>query len=85
MKRMKDSLEQAMLDVDMKRIKTELFTFNIQKNPPSLDVVDESKIPDAYFDPQPPKLDKKFVLMKLKEGTEIPGVQVRQGESLRIR
>lgn len=30
-KRLKDSLEAAMISSDMKRIKTELFSFNIQK------------------------------------------------------
>lgn len=84
-KHMKESLEQAMLNVDMKRIKTELFTFNIQKNPPSLDVLNETEIPGTYFILQEPKLDKKAILADLKDGKEVAGVQVRQGESLRIR
>ncbi|RWR06715.1 siphovirus Gp157 family protein [Siminovitchia fortis] len=84
-KRLKDSLEAAMISSDMKRIKTELFSFNIQKNPPSVFVRSEKSIPEEYFIPQEPKLDKKALLADLKEGKEVPGVEIRQSEGLRIR
>jgi DNA repair exonuclease SbcCD ATPase subunit len=84
-KRLKESLEQAMIDVNMKKIKTELFSFNIQKNPPSVDVLNESAIPNNYFIPQDPKLDKKAILADLKNGVEIPGATMKQSEGLRIR
>lgn len=84
-KRLKLSLEQAMIDVDMKRIKTELFTFNIQKNPPSIEVLNDSVIPKNYFVEVEPKLDCKAILADLKNGKEVAGVQIKQGESLRIR
>jgi uncharacterized protein YukE len=84
-KRLKESLQQSMIDVDMKKIKTELFSFNIQKNPPSVDVLNESLIPMEYFIPVEPKLDKKAILADLKNGVEVQGVEIKQGESLRIR
>ena len=68
-----------------KRIKSELFTFNIQNNPPSLNVEDEMNIPFEYYIPQQPKLDKKELLNAIKNGLEIEGVSIKQGESLRIR
>ena len=84
-KRLKEALQQSMIDVDKKKIKTELFSFNIQKNPPSLDVLNESKIPDSYFNIPAPVLDKKAILADLKNGKKVPGAQIKQGESLRIR
>ena len=84
-KRLKESLEQSMINVNMKKIKTELFSFNIQKNPPSLDVVNEKEIPESYFIPQDPKLDKKAILADLKNGVEVPGVGIKQSEGLRIK
>lgn len=84
-KRLKETLEQSMKDTNVKKIKTELFSFNIQKNPPSLDIVDDSEIPKSYFVEQDPKLDKKAILADLKNGAEVPGVQVKQSEGLRIR
>ena len=40
----------------------------------TLEVIEESKIPGAYWKPQPPKLDRQGVLAALKGGTAIDGV-----------
>lgn len=84
-KRMKLYAEQSMLDVGMKKIKGALFTFSIQKNPPSIEIVDEQYIPKAFYKIQEPVLDKKAILEELKLGHEIEGAQLKQGESLRIK
>ena len=39
-------------------------------------VVAEERIPEAYWLPQPPKLDRQAILGELKQGAEIPGVQM---------
>ncbi len=83
-KRLKESLQDAMLLNDKKRIETELFNFNIQKNPPSIRVIDEEMIPKSYYVEQSPKLDRRALISELKE-SDIPGVELTQGESLRIR
>src|SRR5699024_976008 len=57
-KRMKKSLEEVMIQHDKRRIKTDLFTFNIQDNPASVKVIDEDKIPKDYLIEQAPKIDK---------------------------
>lgn len=84
-KRLKTSLEQAMIDLNKKRIETDLFNFNIQKNPPSVEVLNEKEIPENYFVPVDPKLDKKAILADLKNGVEVPGAEFKQTEGLRIR
>lgn len=84
-KRLKDFLEASMINNNLRKIKTELFSFNIQKNPPGLDVFDDKQIPENYLIPQEPKIDRKTIIQELKTGKEIPGVQIKQGESLRIR
>lgn len=83
-KRMKESLQETMIHNDKKKIKTDLFTFNIQKNPPSLNIENEELIPKRFYEEQLPKLNRKELLKELKE-TDIPGVAIKQGESLRIR
>lgn len=65
--------------------KGQLFNLSIQKNPPSLNVEDEKLIPEEYWIEQAPVLDKKAMLVALKAGEEIPGVSIKQTESLRIR
>jgi phage shock protein A len=84
-KRLKQYAEQSMQDAGMKKIKGALFTFSIQKNPAALDIVDEKMIPKAYFTIPQPVIDKAAIKEELKLGHEIPGAQLTQGESLRIK
>ncbi|MDQ0414193.1 siphovirus Gp157 family protein [Mesobacillus stamsii] len=84
-KRLKEALEQSMIQTNIKKLKTELFSFNIQKNPPGVEVLKENIIPKNYFIEQEPKLDKKTILQDLKNGVKVPGVEMRQSEGLRIR
>lgn len=83
-KKMKESLEDAMRFNDKKRIKTDLFSFNIQKNPPSARITNEELLPKRFYVEQEPKLDKQSLVKELRE-SEVPGAELAQGESLRIR
>nr|DAR22106.1 MAG TPA: resistance protein [Caudoviricetes sp.] len=85
--RMKKALEQSMIITGKTKFKTELFSFGIQKNPPSVDLDEEhlELIPIEYLIPQDPKPDKKRMLQELKEGKELSFAKLKQTESLRIR
>ena len=82
--RLKRSLEGAMIATGKRKFKTPLFGFGIQKNPPSLNVLDESKIPKEFWIEQRPKLDKKAALAYVKEN-KVDWAELSQTESLRIR
>ena len=82
---LKLKLEETMKNLGRLEIKTDLFDFKIQKNPPAVDVLDINLIPDAYKIPQDVKVDKKAILQDIKNGAEIKGVEIRQSEGLRIR
>ena len=84
-KSLKEYLDNAMKVTGKTKFKGQLFSFSIQKNPPSVNVVDEKLIPEEYFIPQEPTLDKKRLLTDIKSGVEIPGAEIKQTESLRIR
>lgn len=84
-KGLKNYLDTTMRSVDKLKFKTKLFTFNIQNNPPSVDITDEKLIPQEFFIDQAPKLDKKSLLSALKDGREIEGATIKQTKSLRIR
>lgn len=83
----KSNLETFMIQVEKKKFKTDLFSFVIQKNAPSLDIIDETKIPEEYFIPQDPKLDRKRLLADVKANPEKAAAYagLKQTESLRIR
>jgi acetate kinase len=84
-KRMKEHLQESMIQMDKRKIKTPIFTANVQNNPPSVRVIDEGLIPKGYFIEQKPKLDKRELLQDLKNGAETAGAEIVQTESLRFR
>lgn len=79
-KRMKESLQNCMLDIGKTKFKTDLFSFNIQKNQPKVEITDESKIPDEYK-----KYKIEYDKTAIKKAGEVPGTEIKQSESLRIR
>ncbi|EEO3352480.1 siphovirus Gp157 family protein [Listeria monocytogenes] len=83
-KRLKQSLFDAMLTANKQKIKTNLFTLDIRKNPPSVIVEDESKLLN-YLIEQPKKLDKTKLGDDLKKGIEVEGAKLIQTERLQIR
>ena len=48
-------------------------------------IIDESKIPEAFYVPQPAKLSKTLINEALKAGKEVPGVEWVQKESVIIQ
>ncbi|EGK8869177.1 siphovirus Gp157 family protein [Listeria monocytogenes] len=83
-KRLKQSLFDAMITAKKQKIKTNLFTLDIRKNPPSVIVEDESKLLN-YLIEQPKKIDKTKLGDDLKKGIEVPGAKIIQTERLQIR
>ncbi len=81
---LKDNLENSMKATGKTKFKTRLFSFNIAKNPPSLDIADEELIPDKYI-VYTKSTAKKTMIDDLKQGVVIKGVKLKQTESLRIR
>ena len=81
---LKAFLKNAMECIGKKKLSTPIFSFNIQKNAPSLIINDESKIPSEYFVISK-DVDKNSIKAMIKDGIEIEGVELRQSESLRIR
>lgn len=81
---LKQNLQASMELQGRKKVKTDLFSFNIQKNAPSLEITSEDNIDDSYYIVER-KLDKRALLGDIKEGLIVDGVEIKQTESLRIR
>ena len=85
-KNMKLRLQEMMEITGKKKIKTELFSFGIQKNPASVVIDDEKMIPAEFLIPQAPKIDKTAIKDALKAGVDMAGIaHLEQTQSLRIR
>ena len=82
---LKTYLEDNMKLTGKTKFKSGMFNFSIQKNPASVNIVDEKAIPEEFLIQQPPKVDKTTLKEALKNGIEIPGAELKQTEGLRIR
>lgn len=85
-KRMKLAMHEAMSSTGESKIQGEKFTFTIQKNPPALKIVDDKLIPKKFITVTTTRIiDNKAIMELLKNKKVVPGAQITQGESLRIR
>lgn len=82
---LKKNLEGVMRETGKTDFKTALHSFKIQKNPESVIIDDESKIPYKYLIEQQPTINKKAISELLKSGVKVSYAHLKQGEGLRIR
>lgn len=83
--RMKSALETAMRATGKVKFKTTLFSYGIQKNPPSLKIDMPDRVPAEFLIPQDPKVDSAAIKKELKEGAAFDWCHMEQTEGLRIR
>lgn len=86
--RLKENLQAAMEKTGKTKFKTALFSFNVQKNPPSvaLEEKDVKNIPEKYLRYRDPEVNKTALLADLKLGIDLTGIaHIEQSMTLRIR
>ena len=71
----------AMIEAGIEKVLAADFSAGIRKGIEKLDVIDEGTIPEAYFVPQLPKLNRKALTDALKRGEAIGGAELVMGES----
>jgi hypothetical protein len=67
---------EALHEAALRKLEQPDFTASTRAAPPSLVVVAEDQLPQTYWVPQPPKLDRQTLLSDLKQGNDIPGAQL---------
>lgn len=86
--RMKENLELMMRATGKTKFRTLLYSFGIQKNPPSvvLDTTDLTQIPPEYLIQADPTVNKKQMIVDIRSGRDLTGIaHITQSESLWIR
>lgn len=81
---LKEYLYFNMVRLKVRKVNAGLFDINIQKNPPSIKILDEATIPLKYKI-LTYNLDKKQLKEDIKNGAEIKGAELVQTEGIRIR
>ena len=67
---------EAMTEAGLKKLEQPDFTASARAGLPGLVVVAEDLIPETYWVPQPPKLDRQSLLANLKGGGDVSGAEL---------
>jgi len=69
----RELVTSVMERADLKKLMEPDFTVSLRPTRPPLAVVDEDAVPEAFWRPQPPKLDRQGLISALAAGHDIPG------------
>lgn len=83
-KRLKEYLLSNMERCEIKKIECPQFSITLQKNPISVEILNESEIPSDYNRVKT-EIDISKIKEDLQNGVYIPGVRLTQKHSIRIR
>ena len=83
---LKSYVQTEMEKIGREKVKSPLFSISLAFNPPSVNVVNESEIPEEFIKVKEIRdVDKVAILERAKQGELVPGVEIVQRKSLRIR
>lgn len=81
---LKNYLDSNLKALNLREVKTKLFSCKYQKSKASVEVLDQEVIPREFIVIEE-KVDKKKLYEALKTGQEVEGASLKENESLRIR
>lgn len=89
-KALKERMQFTMTALGRDKIKTDLFTFSLQNNPPSVVFDDETAfikwaVKDGRFIKTKTEIAKRELIDAIKNGEEIAGAHIEQKRGLRIK
>jgi hypothetical protein len=64
---------EAMNEAGLKKLEQPDFTASARLGAPLLVVTSEQSVPEGYWIPQPPKLDRQALTSHLRRGDQVPG------------
>ena len=76
----RELVSSVMERADIKKLAEPDFTASLRPSPPAVVVIDEGQIPQTYWKPQPPKLDRQGISAALKSGGTVPGALLSNPE-----
>lgn len=82
--RLKDSLTDFLTQTKSKKVTAGLFTVSLGSSV-ACEITDEDELPEDFFVPQPPKVDKTAITKAIKAGELVPGAKLVQNAYVRIK
>ena len=71
----------AMAKSGIGQIQVADFSASLRTGPPRLEIPDESKVPESFLVPQPPRIDRAGLLSALKQGSQVEGASLAPGRT----
>ena len=84
MKRIGAAVQNFMAIAGKRKLRTELFDLSIAKNPDSLVITDETKVPEQFLKAEI-SVDKAAIKQAMKDGQKFDWAYLATSEGLRIR
>ena len=84
-KRMKESMYDAMNKVGKTKFKSQRFSYWTQKNTPSLVIDNPENVPLEYFKTPAPEIDKEAIKKALKDGETFSFAHLETTEGVRFK
>ena len=78
----------AMVEADLEKVMSADLSVSLRKGGEKLEVIDEGRVPETFFVPQPSRLDRKGLIEALKRGEMVNGALLVLAEptiSVRVR
>jgi hypothetical protein len=72
----------VMAETEIKKITAPDFTVSVRPGTPSLVVIDEAVIPEAFWEPQAPRLKRQELVIELKQGRAVQGAELSNPEPI---
>ena len=76
---LKEAVVSTMERAGIRKISEADFTLTLRPTAAPLQITEEDLIPDVYWRPQPPRLDRKGLIEALKDGGAVPGAVLGNG------
>ena len=77
----RDLARWAMVEADLEKVLCEDLSVSLRKGGDKLEVIDEARVPETFFVPQPAKLDRKALILALKAGEMVNGALLVMADS----
>lgn len=83
--KIKEFIKSQMIVIGKHRFDYPLFTVFVQNNPPSVNIYDETVLPEQYWVEKVDRKPDKKALLEILKNEQVPGCQIERSQSLRIK
>lgn len=83
--RLKNGIKESMTRLNINKVKTPLFSFNISNSAPKIEIAQNAKIPPEFLVYKEPTVNKTELKKAVQNGLIIDGVSLIQGKRLLIK